>query len=302
MSEITLLEDQIYSLVDEAREIDRAFVEFVSLVNVAKVRSLRRKTVLDSALEELDGEKRPDYYDDWGWTPNREQEELKRSILRRYEAWYNAGSVLVQQHLPDRSDDFTARYAYVRDVLACGNTLPHPAGKRFDEGFRTEQHRRLVESFDRQVALLHSVPDVVRAKALSLRRLVASGIINSELDRAESLVGGKGRVSAGSLKAACIIASVALERQLKLVADEYNSRRGAERDAIEYADGDGILELAGKLGAVGLLESTELETFKRLSATRDVCVQAHGSRGVRKSEVVYLVERAREFVNLKFFE
>lgn len=300
--EITLLEDQVRSLVDEAREIDRAFVEFISIVNVAKARSLRRKTVLDTALEELDGERRPDFYDDWAWSPSREQDELKHSIVSRYEVWYNASSVLVRQHLADRWDDFTARYPYVRDSLECNNTLPHPAGKRFDDALRTEQHRRLMESFDRQVDVVLSVPEVVRVKALALMKLVSGGIINAELDRAEALVKGRGRVASGLLRAAGVIAAVALEKHLKLMADEHNSRRPAGREAIEYNDNDGILEMAGKLGAAGLLESTELETFKRLSATWDVCVQAHGSRGPAKSEVVFLTDKAREYVNLTFFE
>ena len=304
MSQLTLLQDRIQVLIDEARDIGEAFWDFVSFAQVSKIRSLRPKSVLDSALEQFDGEKRPEFYDDWAWSPTRDQHEQQRSIVSRYEIWFNASSTLMYHYLPNRWDDFAAPYPYIKDILECSNTMPHQAGKRFDQQYRVQQHRRLTESFDRQVDLLLSVPDVVRTRALRLQKLIGVDIISADLDRAERLLDVKGVSRGAIIRAAGVIAAVALEKYLKLVADEYNSRRTSEQAAIDYTDEDGIVEMAGKLGQVNLLEHTELAIFKRLDTTHQNCVHPLGGdiNEPTDTEVAYLIQKAREYVNMEFFE
>lgn len=304
MSQLTLLQDRIQVLIDEARDIGEAFWDFVSFAQVSKIRSLRPKSVLDSALEQFDGEKRPEFYDDWAWSPTRDQNEQQRSIVSRYEIWFNASSTLMYQYLPNRWDDFAAPYPYIKDILECNNTMPHQAGKRFDQQYRVQQHRRLTESFDRQVDLLLSVPDVVRTRALRLQKLIGVDIISADLDRAERLLKVEGTTRDAVIRAAGVIAAVALEKYLKLVADEYNNRRTSEQEAIDYTDEDGILEMAGKLGQVNLLEHTELALFKQLDTTHQNCVQPPGGdiKEPTDADVAYLIQKAREYVSMEFFE
>jgi hypothetical protein len=304
MSELTILQDRIQFLIDEARDIEEAFWNFVSFAQVSKTRSLRPKSVLDSALEQFDGEKRPEFYDDWGWTPTREQHEQQRYIISRYEIWFNASSALIYQYLLNRWDDFAAAYPYIKDILECNNTMPHQAGKRFDEQYRVQQHSRLTDSFDRQVDLLLSVPDVVRTKALRLQKLIGADVINADLDRAERLLEIEGASRGAMIRAAGIIAAVALEKHLKLVADEYNSRCTSEQEAIDYTDEDGVVEIAGKLGQVNLLEHTELAIFQRLDTTHQNCVHPPGGdvNEPTNAEVAYLIQKARDYVNMEFFE
>jgi len=304
MSQLTLLQDRIQVLIDEARDIGEAFWDFVSFAQVSKIRSLRPKSVLDSALEQFDGEKRPEFYDDWAWSPTRDQHEQQRSIVSRYEIWFNASSTLMYQYLPNRWDDFAAPYPYIKDILECNNTMPHQAGKRFDQQYRVQQHRRLTESFDRQVDLLLSVPDVVRTRALRLQKLIGVDIISADLDRAERLLDVKGTTRDAITRAAGIIAAVALEKYLKLVADEYNSRRTSEQETIDYTDEDGIVEMAGKLGQVNLLEHTELALFKQLDTTHQNCAHPPGGdiKEPTDAEVAFLIQKAREYANMEFFD
>ncbi len=304
MSQLTLLQDRIQVLIDEARDIGEAFWGFVSFAQVRKIRSLRPKSVLDSALEQFDSEKRPEFYDDWAWSPTREQHEQQRSIVSRYEIWFNASSALIYQYLPHRWDDFAAPYPYIKNILECNNTMPHQAGKRFGEQYRIQQHRRLTESFNRQNDLLLSVPDVVRTRALRLQKLIEADMISADLDRAERLLEVKDTTSGAIIRAAGIIAAVALEKYLKLVADEYNIRCSSEQETIDYTDEDGIVEMAGKLGQVNLLEHTELALFKQLDTTRQNCIQPPSGdiKEPTDAEVALLIQKAREYVNLEFFE
>ena len=304
MMELPLLQDRVQSLLDEAREIDEAFHDFVSYVQVSRVRSLRPKSALDSALEEVDGEKRPDFYDDWGWTPTREQREQQRAIISRYEVWFNSVSTLVYQYLPTRWDDFAIPYPYVKSIMECETTMPHPAGKRFDDDFRTQQHRRFSQSFDRQADILLAVPEVVRTKALHLRRLVVNQTVSADLDCAEKLLQAAASGGEAMVRAAGVIAGVALEKHLKLVADEHNGQCSAAEDEIAYGDEDGIMEMARKLGQMNLLEPTELPVFERLHAICHNCSCAPGG-GVEAptgEDVAVLIAKARECVSMEFFE
>ncbi len=302
--ELPLLQDRVQSLVDDAREIDGAFHDFVSFVHVSRVRSLRPKSALDSALEEVDGEKRPDFYDDWGWTPTHEQRERQRTIISRYEVWFNATSALVYQYLPNRWDDFAIPYPYVKSILECETTMPHPSGKRFDDDYRTQQHRRFSQSFDRQVDILLSVPEVVRTKALHLRRLVVNQTVSADLDRAEKLLQAAASGGEVVVRAAGIIAGVALEKHLKLVADEHNGQCRAAEDEIAYGDEDGIREMAKKLGQMNLLEPTELPVFERLHSICHNCSCAPGGEVEMpgSEDVALLIAKARECVGMEFFE
>jgi|GEM_PF-2844931 len=304
MSELPLLQDRVQSLVDEAREIDAAFHEFVSFVQVSKVRSLRPKSALDAALEEVDGEKRPDFYDDWGWTPTHEQRQQQRSIISRYEVWFNATSALVYQYLAYRWDDFAIPYPYLKSILECETTMPHAAGKRFDQEHRVQQHRRFTQSFDRQVDMLLAVPEVVKTRALHLRKLVGNAMARADLDRAGKLLEGAGSGSDAMVRAAGIIAGVALEKYLKLVADEYNSRCTAADEGIDYTEEDGIVEMARKLGQINLLEPTELAVFERLHSICHSCSCAPGGEVEAPSseDVAFLIAKARECVTMEFFE
>ena len=304
MSQLTLLQDRIQVLIDEARDIGEAFWDFVSSARVSKVRSLRPKSALDSVLEEVDGEKRPEFYDDWGWAPTHEQHEQQRSIISRYEIWFNASSALIYQYLPHRWDDFAAPYPYIKDILECNNTMPHAAGKRFDGQYRVQQHRRLTQIFDHQVDIVLSVPEVVRTRALRLQKLIGADIISADLDRAERQLDVKGTIRDAIIRAAGVIAAVALEKYLKLVADEYNSRCASEQEAIEYTDEDGIVEMAGKLRQVNLLEHTELAIFKQLDTTHQNCVHPPGGdiNEPTDTDIALLIQKAREYVNMEFFE
>jgi len=182
--------------------------------------------------------------------------------------------------------------------------MPHAAGKRFDGQYRVQQHRRLTQIFDRQVDIVLSVPEVVRTRALRLQKLIGADIISADLDRAERQLDVKGTIRDAIIRAAGVIAAVALEKYLKLVADEYNSRCASEQEAIDYTDEDGIVEMAGKLRQVNLLEHTELAIFKQLDTTHQNCVHPPGGdiNEPTDTEVALLIQKAREYVNMEFFE
>ena len=304
MSELPLLESRVQYLMDEARDVDAAFWEFITFVEVSKVRPLRQKTALDTALEQADGEKRPEFYDDWGWTPTREQREQQRAIISRYEVWFNASAALVYRYLPNRWDDFAVVYPYVKSILACESVMPHAAGKRFDEEYRTQQHRRFSQSFDHQVDILLSVPAVVRTKGLHLRMLVGKDLVKGSLDRAEKLLEAAAEGSDVLVRAAGVVASVALESHLKLMADDYNNRCTSEDDYIFYQDESGIADIARKLRDNGLLEPSELATFERLGAICHKCSApaGGGTEAPARADVAFLIEKARECVSMEFFE
>ena len=106
------------------------------------------------------------------------------------------------------------------------------------------------------------------------------------------------------MRAAGVIAGVALEKHFKLVADEHNGQCSAAEDEIAYSDEDGIIEMAKKLGQMNLIEPTELPVFERLHAICHNCLSAPGGEVETPSidDVAVLIAKARECVSMEFFE
>ncbi len=103
-----------------------------------------------------------------------------------------------------------------------------------------------IKTFDIQLNILLSIPYVLDSRELDLRKIVAEGFIESELDKAEYLFKNKFERCAG------VIAGVALERHLQVLCDKYQ---------IEYRHNDTIGPLAQALSTAKKIDPTEFRTY-----------------------------------------
>ena len=129
-------------------------------------------------------------------------------------------------------------------------------------------------------------------------------VASADLDRAAKLLQAAESGGEAVVRAAGIIAGVALEKHLKLVADEHNGQCSATEDEIAYSDEDGIIEMARKLGQMNLIEPTELPVFERLHAICHNCSCAPGgeAEAPARDDVAVLIAKARQCIGMEFFE
>lgn len=302
MPKVKELQGQIEKLLDEAEEIERGFRGFVGEIHFERT-GRRLAPDVERVAARLVGREEPRAYDDYVWNPSDEEFEKQRALSQRYEVWFNTTSVLITAYMPNRWDSFASAYADVKKSLGPPRYHAEKAGDQFDaERVTTSLYRDLASALDPQVHLLRAVPHVVTVRRHQLKQSIGAELVGSEVDHAEQLLNLEGSVPAAINRAAGIIAAIALEKHLKLVADAYNdnvSRQGHGEDRIRYRGEDGIIEMANKLKEREVIEPKELATFKQLNRTRQNCAHVPGNDTKEPSEheVRFLIQQTRAYVD-----
>jgi hypothetical protein len=149
---------------------------------------------------------------------------LAKSFASHYETWYSQALVVVQQLIPDRTQDFRDYYkqdrrkelsyaTYTLSDYLIGLTLMKGFGAARVPEFDITQ--AAFTKFQQQLAILQAAESRFESALLDIRTLLQADIFDSELDSARELVRN------GFLRAGGIIAGVVLERHLLEVASAH---------------------------------------------------------------------------------
>ncbi len=191
------------------------------------------------------------------WNHSKRDELLQRRALRGYQSWYTVAHQLIKEILPEKEDEFVHSY---------NKTNPEGVLRFIQLECSTQggNRQKIINEFNKlfelQRSILLSIPSVAEIKELSLRKLIASDFIDSELFKAEYLL------KSGFARCAGVLAGVALERHLKTLCDIKK---------LEYRYDDTIEPLSQKLYEAGKIDLTELKNFQHLGGIRNDCAHAN---------------------------
>lgn len=191
----------------------------------------------------------------------------------RYELWYTQASTLVSEYMPERQADFREAYSDIDELLHFDG-MEHKDVEKYCGILR-----RIIS---RQRNLLLSIPPKLEVERLKVRKGVSDEIITEELYRAKKLW------DEGNIRAAGVVAGIALERHLLTVCEI------SERE-LEYTHSDGIRSLAETLYDVDEITQTKKGQLEYLADIRNDCAHANEEEPDRR-EVERLINQAEDVV------
>lgn len=192
---------------------------------------------------------------------------------RKYELWYTQAFTLVSEYIPERRADFREAYSDIDEFL-------HFDGMEYTKADRYCGILRRVVS--RQKNLLLSIPPKLEAERLKVRRSVSDEIITEELYQAKTLWDD------GNIRAAGVVAGVALERHLLTLCEV------SERE-MDYEYSDGIRSLTETLYNADEITQTTKGQLEYLSDIRNDCAHANNEEPDDR-DVERLIEQAEDLV------
>lgn len=246
------LEEAISNLENDAKAID------------TDIKLLLQKTELIPEYDEMSEAWLQDH-----WSPDIDM-TLQRRAMREYERWYNVAHQLIKEFLPEKETEFVKNYDEPDGVLKYVKLTGYT-----HDGDKQSIITNFNTCFELQRSILLSIPSVAEIKELSLRKIIASDFIDSELDKADNLF------RSGFARCAGVLAGVALERHLKALCDIKK---------VEYKFNNTIEPLSQALYEAGKIDATELKKFQHLGSIRNDC--AH-SKDVSEDD---LKGRAKELI------
>lgn len=140
----------------------------------------------------------------------------------------------------------------------------------------------LRRTISRQKNLLLSIPPKLETERLKVRKGISDGIITEELYQAKDLWDD------GNIRAAGVVAGVALERHLLTLCEV------TERD-VDYEYSDGIRSLAETLYQAGEITNTKKNQLGYLADVRNDCAHVNEEEP-DKREVERLIKQAEDIV------
>ena len=214
---------------------------------------------------------------------NSKNELLQRTLLRKYEVWYETCRKLALEY-PGRGrnakyEDFTGMYERILSLIDLKDPDTNSNEKKhLKEGF--------ISGFDGQVRMLHTIRAIIALSKSNYKRMITADLVNSGLEEAESLY------QQGSIRQAGIIAGSALERYLRTLC---------EVNEIGLEPEDTMVTMAQKLlGSNKLqdLDSESLGSMDHLATLRDKCTCP--DEEPQEDEVRELIDKTREITFLAF--
>ena len=190
------------------------------------------------------------YYELYWIVPDDNLKKLQERLIMDYQMWFSSSHHLVKEYLPDRENEFTDLYGGTTGII----TRLELRGPRFILISKIIYEWK--RDFLIQRSILSSIPPLAKIKEKTLRKILTSDLVNSEIEEAEFLFEKHHR-------AAGAVAGVALERYLKTLCDINN---------ISYKN-NGIKSLAQLLyqNKPSKLDNTELSNMEFLGKIRNQC-------------------------------
>lgn len=203
--------------------------------------------------------------------PEGETRELQDDLRAEYESWYARAEELVSTHLPQRLDEFERRRTDVKEYIKLEKNAKFDPEKYVSSAS---------DYFAEQRNVVKAIPGKVEAEKLSLRRQISDTFSKDEIQQARELLDEE------LIRAAGVLAGVALERYLQVECDE------AE---LGYDHNDGIASLAQTLYEGDEINSTTLSNLETLGQIRNDCAHAN-QQEPNEHKVRKLIDDADDYI------
>lgn len=200
------------------------------------------------------------------------------NVATKYERWYNSAQPLIKEYLPDRQEEFSQRYETVR------------MGLETDIEFIREKEIKSVATLTDKVVrgilfqsdLISSIPNRVEVEELKAKKDISSNIVSNEMQKAKQLFDD------GNIRAAGVIAGVALERHLLTLCE-------TSEQELNFSYMDGITSLAQTLSEANEIGEDDQRLLEYLSGIRNKCSHA-SQEEPEKREVERMLNQTDEFI------
>lgn len=235
---------------------DRAAVktEIKKLVRAGQ-KLLRREIIAKAQADQRDK-----FIEQLGDDPDREEMLRAPRFVREYQAWYSPALRLVEQLLPDRYTEFHNLYRDERRKKLDAETFgiaDYLTGLIPAAGFAKDTSLiRAMGAFERQIAIVDTAEARLDSVLTDIGRTLHSEILDDELDAARDLL------SSSQIRAAGVLAGVALEAHLKkLISDHHVTFR---KKAM-------LSNLNDALKEAGVYDATQWRHIQYLTDIRNLC-------------------------------
>jgi len=192
--------------------------------------------------------------------PSGELKKVQDKLIMEYQRWYSSSQYLVNEYLPSRLIEFESYYGGPFGVATKLELIRSDLSSDSSEYVYSWK-----KSFLIQRGIISSISLLARIKEKSLRQILTSDIVNSEIEEADLLFENKHYRAAGA------VAGVALERHLKTLC---------EINGITYKI-KGIASLAHALynNKPPKIDNTELSNIEFLGKIRNDCTHPNSPNG-----------------------
>jgi hypothetical protein len=219
--------------------------------------------------------------------PDRAKLLKKPNFGAEYQPWYSQALRLVEQLLPDRYAEFRALYKDERrktldiETYGVADYIGNYAPVNFRPGSSSE---RALNCFKRQIDIASTAENRLDSFLTDLGRAVHGELLDEEL------VGARKLLADGSVRAAGVIAGVALEAHLKkLVADH----------GVSFRKKAMLSNLNEALKDAGVYDIPQWRRIQHLTDIRNLC--GHSSeREPKPDEVEDLITETARIVKTLF--
>jgi len=213
----------------------------------------------------------------------------KFPLRKSYQHWYSLALPVVRQLAPDRLDEFTNLYRVESrkelNVTTYGIS-DYLHGISTTRGLETNYYHGTFEAkFQIQIDILSSISSRVANVLADIRGVLATDLLDDEFGAARELLRN------GHLRAAGMVAGVALEAHLKHVADRRAIKIGKKKPSIsDYND---------LLKSNDVIDVPKWRQIQRLADLRNLCGHK-AEREPTKDEVDELISSTEKISNTLF--
>jgi hypothetical protein len=206
---------------------------------------------------------------------------MPEEVAREYHTWYTSARVLLVQVASGMEKDFVRLYeGSGRSVTSISEIEQMGISDALARWSWTPAQSVMVTKLNSQAGMIASLPKIIELHASNLRSLVAYDLMTDELAAAEHLVG------TGYTRAAGAVASVVLERHLKLMC--------ASRD---IAVGD--REMVGSLNQKLKDQYSDPADYKKVGWFSEIRAQCDHDKGKEPdtTAVTDLISGVKKFIS-----
>ena len=222
-------------------------------------------------------------------------QNLKPEIESNYQRWFTESTLVIEQLLPGRRQEFGQLYEgrggrrrrltehnyTIQDWLYDYPVPKVSAGER--EGMQSFDDLGVVlKRFSTQLDILRSLEARIESTLVNIKQLVQADLFDSETDAAQELVDN------GFGRAAGAVAGVVLERHLAQVADNHS----VELEKKKHTIGD----LNKRLRAAGVLDIPSERRIRGLADIRNQCVH-YGDTEPKEEDVKEMIRGVNRIIH-----
>lgn len=192
-----------------------------------------------------------------------------------YKKFEGEARPLVAKYLPEQIEEFDGNSKEILDIL---NLRVDPP---MDESDKNEYAMRVSSLHGQQIATVSAIPGRVRSERLVNPRHITAKFARDEIQKARNME------QEGHLRAAGVIAGVALEEQLTALC---------KSASVDFKADDGLTALSQKLNEAGEIDDDEHRLIKYLAGVRNKCAHFDGEHEPDILEIQRLINEADNLI------